>query len=46
MHLQADRPVAIKTFQVVLALIICQGFAMGLFFLWQGYPARLLELLP
>jgi hypothetical protein len=33
-------------FQVVLGLIVCQVLAINLFFLWQNYPARLLELLP
>ena len=36
----------VRAFQVVLGLIICQGLTMVPFFLWQNYPARLLEMLP
>ena len=39
-------PTQIRAFHVVLGLIVCQGLAIVPFFLWQNYPARLLELLP
>jgi hypothetical protein len=43
-HVPMNREV--RAFQVVLGLIICQGLAMVPFFVWQNYPARLLEMLP
>jgi hypothetical protein len=46
MHSAAPKLEAVHVYQIVLGLVICQVLTVIPFFLWQGYPARLLEMLP
>jgi hypothetical protein len=44
LHIQPVREV--RMYQVIIGLLICQVVTVVPFFLWQSYPAKLLEMLP